>query len=559
MRLISRLLLPALLGTVMVGACSGDNGGPVDPTPPAPPSGLAAQALGSTSVEVTFTPVSGATRYVVQRAEGATGGTFAVVGNPTTPPFTDVGLLANTTYRYQVATVSGSETSEYSAAVTVTTQDKPVETITQNITANTTWTSDKQYLLQGFIKVTNGATLTIEAGTIIRGDFNTVGSSLFVLRGARIQALGTAQSPIVFTSSRPAGQRQAGDWGGLIIVGNGIINRGQPVILEGTGTGAANPAVDYSGGTNNADNSGTLRYVRIEFAGFATAPDAELNTLTLAAVGSGTTVEYVQGLNGLDDTFEWFGGAVDSKYLISYNAGDDHFDASEGYVGRNQFVIGFQQVQVVPRPQAGNVSNDPQGFENDGCAGANCLNGQTSQPYNIPMFANFTLVGPPAGVNTQGSGNIGMMLRRGTGGFYVNGVVARWSRAAISLRDQPTLDRITAGDLVLGNLLLAENGAVFQPQTGATVQGTVDQAANNIESVAGTASSLFTALPASPTTTTLDWTPAVGSPARVGGLATFAGAVAAKAGGFVTGTTYRGAADPNGAKWWQGWTNYAEN
>lgn len=558
MRTAHRVLLTSLFSFTALAGCSDDNGG-TGPSDPLPPTGLTAQALGATSVQVAFTTVSGATRYLVQRAEGAAGGTFATVGEPTTPPFTDTGLLPNTTYRYQVATVSGTETSAFSSPVAVTTQDKPVEVITQNITTNTTWTSDKDYLLQGFIKVTNGATLIIEAGTTIRGDFNTLGSSLFVLRGARIQAIGTAANPIVFTSSRPAGQRQAGDWGGLILVGNGIINRGQPVILEGTGTGASNPAVDYSGGTDNADNSGTLRYVRIEFAGYATAPDAELNTLTLAAVGSGTTIEYVQGMNGLDDTFEWFGGAVDGRYLISYNAGDDHFDASEGYVGRNQYVIGFQQIQVVPRPQAGNVSNDPQGFENDGCAGANCLNGQLSQPYTIPMFANFTLVGPPAGVNTQGSGNIGMMLRRGTGGYYVNGVVARWSRAAISLRDQSTLDRITAGDLALRNLALAQNGAVFQPQTGGTVQGTVDEAANAIESVAGSAASLFTSLPATPASGTLDWSPSAASAIRQGGLAAFTGAIAAKAGTFVTATAYRGAADPNGAKWWQGWTNYAEN
>lgn len=558
MRTAHRVLLASLCSIAALAACSDDNGG-TGPSTPQPPAGLTAQALGATSVQVAFTPVSGATRYVVQRADGAAGGTFATVGEPTTPPFTDTGVLPNTTYRYQVATVSGTQTSTFSTAVVVTTPDKPVEVITQNITANTTWTSDKDYLLQGFIKVTNGATLVIEAGTTIRGDFNTLGSSLFVLRGARIQAIGTAANPIVFTSSRPAGQRQAGDWGGLIIVGNGIINRGQPVILEGTGTGASNPAVDYAGGNNNADNSGTLRYVRIEFAGYATAPDAELNTLTLAAVGSGTTIEYVQGMNGLDDTFEWFGGAVDSRYLVSYNAGDDHFDASEGYVGRNQFVIGFQQVQVVPRPQAGNVSSDPQGIENDGCAGANCLNGQLSLPYTIPMFANFTLVGPPAGVNTAGSGNVGMMLRRGTGGYYVNGVVARWSRAAISLRDQTTLDRITAGDLALRNLALAENGAVFQPQTGGTVQGSVDQAANAIESVAGSAASLFTSLPAAPAATTLDWSPAAASAIRQGGLAAFTGALATKAGTFVTATAYRGAADPNGAKWWQGWTNYAEN
>jgi hypothetical protein len=365
----------------------------------------------------------------------------------------------------------------------------------------------------------------------------------------------------VFTSSRPVGQRQAGDWGGLIIIGNGIINRAAPVILEGTGTGPTNPAIDYAGGTNNADNSGRLKYVRIEFAGYATAPDAELNSLTLAAVGSGTEIDYVQSLNGLDDSFEWFGGAVDAKHLVSYNSGDDHFDMSEGYVGRLQFLIGYQQISVVPRPLAGNVSQDPQGIENDGCNGANCTAGQNSQPYTVPLVANYTLVGPPAGVNTQGTGTLGMILRRGTGGYYVNGIVARWARAAISLRDQSTLDRITGGLLVLKNQLLTENAATFQPQSGATVQGAVDVGANAIEvSAAGsTAATVFTGLPATPTAATLDWTPATGSAARTGGLAAFTGSLATKAGTFITATSYRGAVDPAGPKWWQGWTSYAEN
>jgi len=557
-RLHARVALATLTVAVLLGACGDDPAGPVDPEPLAAPTNVTVTASSNTTVQVAFDAVPGATGYRVQRADGANGTTFAVVGNPTTSPFTDVGLTTSATYTYRVAAVSATETSPYSAAVNVTTQAIPVQVISQNITTNTVWTNNKEYLLQGFIKVTDGATLTIEPGTVIKGDFNTLGSSLFILRGSRIQAIGNAAQPIVFTSSQPAGQRLAGDWGGLIIVGRGIINRGSPVILEGTGTSTANPQVDYSGGTDNTDDSGILRYVRIEFAGFGSAPNVELNSLTLAAVGSTTQIDHVQAMHGLDDSFEWFGGAVDTRYLVSYNAGDDHFDASEGHQGRHQFLIGLQNTRVVPRPP-GIVATDPQGIENDGCEGANCLNGQNSLPLTQPMFANFTLVGVPATVTPTSAGDIGMMIRRGVAGYYVNGVVARWSRAGISLRDQNTLNRITAGDLILNNILLAEVGAAFQPQSGATVQGTVDQVANNIESNAATAASLFTGLPAAPTTATLDWAPAVGSPARTGGLVTFTGPMATKASGFITGTSYRGAADPNGVKWWQGWTNYAIN
>ena len=553
-----RCLALAALAALAAGCSKSDV---VAPDTIDPPAGVTATAVSAVAARVTFAASTGATGYIVERAEGATGGTFASVGTPAASPFDDSGLSPTATYRYRVIAVSGSKQSVASAESSVTLPDRALTVVASDITANTTWTRDKKYRITGFIHVQNGATLTIEAGTIIEGDYAVVGSSLFILRGAKIDAQGTATRPIVFTSSQPVGQRKAGDWGGLILIGNGIISRGDPVILEGTGTGASNPALNYAGGTDNTDNSGKLKYVRIEFAGYATAPDAELNTLTLAAVGSGTEIDYVQSLNGLDDAFEWFGGAVDMKHLVSYNSGDDHFDMSEGYSGRIQYAIGFQNIGVIPRAQAGNVSQDPQGIENDGCNGANCLAGQNSQPYTIPLIANFTLVGPPAGVNTQGSGTIGMMLRRGTGGYYVNGVVARWARAGVSLRDQPTLDRITGGVFELKNVLFTENGTTFQPQTGATIQGSLDLTANALEVSGGgaAATSLFSGLPATPTAATLDWQPSAASAARAGGMAAFSGSLATKAGGFVTATGYRGAADPSGAKWWQGWTNYAEN
>ena len=434
-------------------------------------------------------------------------------------------------------------------------------TITTDITSNRTFYSDTTYTLSGFIKVANNATLTIQAGTKIIGDFDVPGSSLFVLRGAKIIALGTAEAPIVFTSERSSG-RQAGDWGGLIIVGNGVVNRADPTILEGTGTGAANPQVNYAGGSNNSDDSGELRYVRVEFAGYATAQDQELNSFTFAAVGSGTRLSYLEALYGLDDAFEWFGGAVDARYLVSYETGDDHFDASEGYIGRNQFLIAFQSLRPNARPAAGSASSDPQGIENDGCNGANCLSGQNSSPRTNPIFANFTLVGTGPGVVDATSGGIGMMLRRGTAGTYVNGIVARWPRAAISLRDQSTLDRINDGSLVVRNLYLAENGPTFQAASGTTVQGSLDLNANAIEVAASgaTASSIFTSLPSTPAAAAnLDWALATGVAPRTGGTGAFTGGLATQAGTYITGTSYRGAADPAGVKWWVGWTNYATN
>lgn len=445
-----------------------------------------------------------------------------------------------------------------------------VAEISGDITADRTLYADTTYTLTDFVHVVAPAKLTIQAGTEIRG---RVGSALFILPGAQILANGRADAPIVLTSSEPVGQRQPGDWGGLILVGRGIINRTGNVELEGTNTSARNYSVLYNGGTNNADNSGVLRYVRVEFAGFGPAANQELNSFTFAAVGSGTTVEHVQSLAGLDDSFEWFGGAVNGRYLVSYEAGDDHFDGSEGYVGRNQYLIAYQSDLLDPRPGSGDVSSDPQGFEMDNCgsaSGSGCTQGYDSEPLTQPFFANFTLVGsgPVAKVLNKPSGGIGMVIRRGAAGHYVNGIVARWPKAALSLRDAETEARARSGELSVRNLYVVETGAtagtnapLFESGSG---RFTLDEAVNSLTSAAGatTAASIFQALPAVgavPTLAGIDFALTAGAAPRTLGTGAFTGALQAAAGGFVTGTPFVGAWDPTGAKWWQGWTNYARN
>jgi len=433
--------------------------------------------------------------------------------------------------------------------------------ISGDITTNRTLVKDTVYTISGFVHVANGATLTIPAGTKILGDANVLGSSRFVLRGAKIVATGTAAAPIVFTSSKAVGQRQPGDWGGLIIIGNGIINRSGTILVEGTGTvtGTApgtNYNVAYSGGNNNADNSGTLQYVRVEFAGFAPADGQELNSFTFAAVGSGTTLDHLEALAGLDDSYEFFGGAVDGKYLVSYESGDDHFDMSEGYSGRLQYLIALQTRVLIPRSGAGSIATDPEGVENDGCNGTGCDLQFNSTPFTIPIVANFTIIGRGYAATQSSAGDLGMVLRRGTGGFYVNGILGKWTRGGISVRDPETQARIATSQFGINNVLVADAPVIYQ--TGQQVG--VDAAANALVMSTSTSSTLFTALPASPTAETqLDWSLSATSAARTGGLATFTGALQTKAGTFVTPTAYRGAADPNGTKWWEGWTYYAVN
>jgi hypothetical protein len=581
---LRRFAAVSVLTVASFAAACGDDGDPTSPSA-TPVIGVTTEAMSSTSVKISFTSHAGDNSYNVERAEGAAG-TFSQVTSvpaPTTAgtvTYTDnTSLKPATLYRYRVITVVGSSTATSSeSSITTKALGNANADITTDITANRTLSADTVYTLKGFIHVTNGATLTIPAGTKIQGDFNTLGSSLFIMRGAKILANGTADLPIVFTSSRAAGQRQPGDWGGLIIVGNAPINRTGSVLVEGTGTdgtavaGGKNYEVLYSGGNTPSDNSGTLQYVRVEFAGYAPSLNNELNSFTFAAVGSGTRISYLQSMAGLDDAFEFFGGGLDGDHLVAYETGDDMFDMSEGFVGRLQFLVGFNSVQLTPRTGAGSLATDLEGIENDGCNGSGCDNGFNQQPFTVPLVANFTLIGCGAQACAGPAGGFGMMLRRGTGGYYVNGVIARFPAAGVSLRDAESFGRaasasvpdLTSSDLQIRNVLFAETPAIFQANTATPVtQFSLDLAGNSLTNSASASASLFTAIPATGAVPSgvaaFDWTPVAGAAIASGGLATFTGKVATKAGTFVTGTSYIGAVGVGGTKWWSGWTTYVRN
>lgn len=587
----SRTLLAGLLcSSALLSACGSDN----NPAAPViiPPLGVSATPTSVSTIRVAFSSNAGDTGYEVERAEGAAGA-FALATTIPAPAvagaltYDDVSLKVNTLYRYRVTAVRETRKSVPSGESNATTFNfggNQTIDVTGDITTNTTWRAENVYLLKGFIHVANSATLTIQPGTTIKGDFATLGASLFILRGAKINAVGTASAPIVFTSSRAAGQRQAGDWGGLIIIGNATTARTNvEITLEGTGTNttAGNPPgtnykLTYNGGTVDTDDSGTLSYVRVEFAGYAPSANEELNSFTFATVGSGTRMSFLQALAGLDDSYEWFGGTVDANNLVSYDAGDDHYDMSEGYRGRLKNLIALQTRAYGAgdiRTGAGSASTDPQGIENDGCpaTASGCTQGQNTAPFTIPVVANFTLIGTGDAASSGSSGGVGMMIRRGSGGYYVNGLVARWSRAAASIRDIETYQRagnvatpdLATSDLALRNNLFVETPTLFQ-SGGSSVQNSFDLVGNALTVAAGTTTaSLFTAFPATVSATTsvaaFDWTPPAGSAATTGGLAVFTGKLSTVAGTSVTGTSYRGAADPAGAKWWQGWTAYARN
>lgn len=552
-RLYSLFAVGAL---AITGACSDDT--PVQPTKPNPPANLQVSQVSLTSVHVTWGAVSGAAAYVLERADANNPGVFTAIGGTITgTSYDDNGLTAGLAYSYRVATVAGGQQSDFTTAVSITTGVKAA-TLSGNITSSRTLVADTVYTLSGFVKVQNGATLTIQAGTKLIGDTTVGGSSLWILRGAKIVANGTAAAPIVFTSARAAGNRKPGDWGGIVIIGNGIINRtGATILTEGP------EPENYAGGNNNADSSGVLRYVRIEFAGFdvSNGMGQELNSLSMYAAGSGTKLEYVQSMSGLDDSFEWWGGAVQGRYLLSYESGDDHFDWSEGFQGKLQYIVAFQTQRLQPAPGTGTVSSDPRGFEGDGCdpGVSGCTVGATgaSEPFSNPTIANFTLVGTGnlGGWPTDGNG---MVLRRATAGWLHNGIVTRFKGKGCEFRDAFTDSLRLRDSLAINNVLFAENtgGNYDDPVSTTRFCQEVKFAAAN-HRTAATAAELFVSL----NPVSLDFTPPGGAASVTGGgtVALPAARASSFFGGTIANTTYVGAADPAGADWWSGWSSYVIN
>jgi len=231
------------------------------------------------------------------------------------------------------------------------------------------------YLLRGWVYVADGAVLTIEPGTIIKGEKESA-ASLVVEPGGKLIAKGTATQPIVFTSAQEKGSRKPGDWGGLIICGKGLNNKGElGQQIEG------GPRTKH-GGSVEADNSGVLSYVRVEFAGYPFQKDKEINGITFGSVGSGTQVDHVQVSYSNDDSYEWFGGSVNCRYLVAYNGWDDEFDTDNGYSGKVQYALSVRDPRIADTSQSN-------GFESD-----NDADGSLTTPFTSCTFSNVTFVGP---------------------------------------------------------------------------------------------------------------------------------------------------------------------
>lgn len=310
------------------------------------------------------------------------------------------------------------------------------------------------YTLKGWIYIADGSELTIEPGTIIKGDKATK-AALIVERGGKLIAQGAADAPIVFTSAQPAGQRRPGDWGGVIICGKAHNNQTSMQIEGGPRT--------QHGGDNDADNSGVLSYVRIEFGGYPFKADQEINGLTLGSVGSGTKIDHVQVSYSNDDSFEWFGGTVNCKYLVAYKGWDDDFDTDNGFSGKVQFGLSVRDPRIADQSQSN-------GFESD-----NCADGAQVSPYTTATFSNITFVGPKTAADFQNSNSYitagsyfpnngsglgkfqaAMQIRRSSRLNCVNSVVTDWPIGLIIDGEKgDTPAQAKAGTLRLQNIFIA--------------------------------------------------------------------------------------------------------
>ncbi len=236
------------------------------------------------------------------------------------------------------------------------------------------------YTLKGWVYVDEGATLKIPAGTIIKGEKETM-AALIIEPGGYCEMKGSAQEPIVLTSAQAPGQRRPGDWGGLIVCGKGLNNQGTQQIEGGPTT--------IHGGNNKADNSGIYSYIRVEFAGYPFDTDKEINGVTFGSVGSGTQIDHIQVSYSNDDSFEWFGGSAKCSHLVAFKGWDDDFDTDNGFDGEVSYCLAVRDPRIADTSQSN-------GFESD-----NNASGAETTPFTSAKFKNVTLVGPMTAKNSD--------------------------------------------------------------------------------------------------------------------------------------------------------------
>lgn len=328
-----------------------------------------------------------------------------------------------------------------------------------SITGNLVLVKTTKYLMKGFNYVRDGGTITIPAGTVIMGAFESKGT-LIIERGGKIFANGTVDAPVIFTSQKPVGQRAAGDWGGVIILGRATINTSTGATtaeIEGFGPGLG----PIYGGNDDNDNSGIFRFVRLEFPGvnLTGISGNEINGLTMGGVGSATVIEYVQVSYSGDDSFEWFGGTVNCKHLIAYKGLDDDWDCDNGFRGRVQYGLSVRDKDVA------DISSS-NGFEIDN---NNNTPSNTNNPRTRPFFSNMTVVGPFETTSTPVNSLFqrGAHIRRNMQACVYNSLIMGW-RVGTRFDGSGVINDVNSGVVQLYTNIYSGNVAVAD-ETGGTV------------------------------------------------------------------------------------------
>lgn len=441
-------------------------------------------------------------------------------------------------------------------------------TLTGRINADTVLRKQNTYILKGIVYMVGNHTMTIEAGTTVKGSFSgTDVAALVITRGSKINAVGSATEPIIFTSASP--NPQSGDWGGIVICGKAPVN---------TAYNGVNGLIQVEGGIDNAngdglagsgdavvptaiptDSSGVISYARIEYAGYAFQPDKEINSLTLAAVGSRTVLDHIQVVYAKDDAFEWFGGTVNAKYLITYKTQDDDFDTDNGFSGKVQFglIIRDSLIADISKSEA---------FESD-----NNASGTTATPKTTAIFSNITAIGPRATLSNVGNAlfRCAAHVRRNTGISIYNSIIMGWPLGIEidGTTGTSTILNVEDSTIRFRNNTLAGNtvNTKFSGGVGATILTDADFAGWFTKSFYG--NDVLTTAAEANLVQPFNYTAPDPTPFGSGGTAaalrirTGADFSDSKFSGdtfFDKTVTFRGGISPAGAlaTWWKGWTKF---
>jgi hypothetical protein len=414
---------------------------------------------------------------------------------------------------------------------TVVTPTDPTSNVISGVITSSKFYAKGKWVLKGYVYVVDGATITFEAGSVIQSDVTEKGA-LIIERGAKIIANGTKDNPIVFTSGKPIGARAPGDWGGIILLGKAPTNRPldpAPVIEGGVGR--------QYGGTDPLDESGILRYVRIEYAGIAAEPGSEINGLTCGGVGSGTIIENVMVSFGNDDSYEFFGGTVNAKNLIAFVTADDDFDFDYGYTGKIQFAISLRKPDFVDAGDAGNGIE----CDNDG-------SGTNAAPITRAQLSNFTIIGPNNATGTAANHNFSMRWRRRAQFVIRNSIMIGHPDAGLSMESDGTLNDYYVNNLSeFKNNLINAGANIYKSGNSNICTAAQIQTKAESEGCVTLASSAAAQLTSPFYSTTPNFLPLAGSPALTG--ASFTGMNS-----YFKSTSYRGAMGTT--DWTAGWTNW---